>query len=219
MVADTPVNARDEILQRIRSSLADVPAEEQPEDVPVERRYRTIHWTRHETVVERFVEHVRDYRATVHLVPEEDVRRTIRTILRRRDVRCLAVSEDLPDAWLPHRIPMVHDEELSPQEIDEVDAVLTGCALGIAETGTIVLDGGPGQGRRILSLIPDYHLCVIRADQIVRLVSEGMARLHSAAQEGRPITFISGPSATSDIELNRVEGVHGPRTLEVIVIQ
>jgi L-lactate dehydrogenase complex protein LldG len=107
---------------------------------------------------------------------------------------------------------------LSNEALDAADGVLTSCAVAIAQTGTIVLDGGAGQGRRAITLIPDYHLCVVRESQIVELVPEAMAQLEPAARAGRPITFISGPSATSDIELHRIEGVHGPRTLDVIVV-
>jgi L-lactate dehydrogenase complex protein LldG len=116
-------------------------------------------------------------------------------------------------------VELLRDTGLTNAQLDESDGVLTGCALGIAQTGTIVLDSGPLQGRRVLTLLPDYHLCVVRADQIVDLVPEAITQLDQAVREQRrPITFISGPSATSDIELNRVEGVHGPRTLEVLVV-
>jgi L-lactate dehydrogenase complex protein LldG len=113
---------------------------------------------------------------------------------------------------------LVHDgPELVPADLDGLDAALTGCALGIAETGTIVLDGAPLSGRRALTLVPDHHVCVVRAEQVVASVPDAVAALAEAAGEGRPITFVSGPSATSDIELERVEGVHGPRKLDLIV--
>ncbi|MDR3635273.1 MAG: LUD domain-containing protein [Isosphaeraceae bacterium] len=129
------------------------------------------------------------------------------------------MPRDLPLARPPLGVALLPDDNLSYDQLDTSDGVLTGCALGIAQTGTIVLDAGPGQGRRALTLLPDYHLCLIRDDQIVGTVPEAVARLRAvAAGPGRPITWISGPSATSDIELNRVEGVHGPRTLEVLVV-
>ena len=120
-------------------------------------------------------------------------------------------------ALRPDGFELVEDEELAPRELDALDGALTTCAAGCAVTGTIALDGGPGQGRRALSLVPDLHVCVIRADAIVESVPELIAALEPSAREGRPIVLVSGPSATSDIELNRVEGVHGPRQLVVIV--
>jgi L-lactate dehydrogenase complex protein LldG len=137
-----------------------------------------------------------------------------------RNIHRLVVPADLPSAWIPANIELQRDDPpLSNEQLDNSDGVLTGCALGIALTGTIILDGGSAQGRRVLSLLPDYHLCVIKEEQIVELVPEAISRLDDVARrQQRPITFISGPSATSDIELNRVEGVHGPRTLEVLIV-
>jgi L-lactate dehydrogenase complex protein LldG len=130
--------------------------------------------------------------------------------------------DDVPEDWLPCTVELLRDTGSSPlayAQLDASDGVLTGCALGIAQTGTIVLDGGSAQGRRALSLLPDYHLCIVFEHQIVGLVPEAIARLGDTVRRtGRPITLVSGPSATSDIELNRVEGVHGPRTLEVLVV-
>ncbi len=131
----------------------------------------------------------------------------------------LIVPADLPEAWVPAGLAVLREPGLSNDSLENSDGVLTAAALGIAQTGTIVLNAGFAQGRRALTLLPDYHLCVIREDQVMGLVPEAVARLRSAAAEpSRPITFISGPSATSDIELNRVEGVHGPRTLEVLLV-
>ncbi|HEY0607568.1 MAG TPA: lactate utilization protein C [Herpetosiphonaceae bacterium] len=213
------MSARDEILQRVRNALRDVPQHEQPADIVVERAYRATDDAPHEQLIEQFVERVTEYKATVRRVASSALPAAIAESCAARGVRRLLVPRDLPAEWLPADVEPVLDHNLSYAEIDSSDGVLTGCALGIAQTGTIVLDGGPRQGRRVLTLLPDYHLCVVFEDQIVGLVPEAVARLDDAVREQhRALTWISGPSATSDIELNRVEGVHGPRTLEVIVV-
>ena len=136
----------------------------------------------------------------------------------QRGARRIAVPAQAP-SWTVEGVELVRDDPpLSPRQLDELDGVLSGCALAIAETGTIVLDGVGASGRRALTLVPDYHLCVVRSDDIVPSVPDGVAALAHVAAEGGPITFISGPSATVDIELVRVEGVHGPRTLDVFVV-
>ena len=215
----TGITAREALLQRIRSALRDVPADEQPQDVLVERSYQRSGTTLREEVVERFIERVAEYKVTVQRVEKASLPQAIATACTARGVHHLVVPEDLPEDWLPPSIEPLRDSNtLTFQQLDESDGVLTGCALGIAQTGTIVLDDGARQGRRAITLLPDYHLCVVYEDQIVDLVPEAITRLHEAVQQRRPITFISGPSATSDIELNRVEGVHGPRTLHVLVV-
>ncbi|MBD0281802.1 MAG: iron-sulfur cluster-binding protein [Thermoleophilaceae bacterium] len=206
-------NAREAILGAIRSALADRPPA--PE---VPRRYRRRSKRGRREIVATFAERVGEYRATVRLVSAGGVIDAISELCRERGARRLAVPGDLPDEWRPEGVDLIRDAPLSPQELDRLDGALTGCALGIAETGTIVLDGGPTQGRRAVTLVPDYHLCLVAADQVVDLVPEAVERLEPAVREGRPLTFVSGPSATSDIELNRVEGVHGPRTLHVVVV-
>lgn len=211
--------AREEILRRIRTSLTDVPAHEEPEHVPVERTYRQVDEAPHAELVERFAEEVADYKATVRRVAAEDLPGAIAESCRQRGARGLVVPADLPQAWLPDSITPVVDNSLTNEQLEETDGVITGCALGIAQTGTIVLDSGFAQGRRVISLVPDYHLCIVFEEQVVGLVPEAITRLGEALRESRrPITFISGPSATSDIELNRVEGVHGPRDLEVLIV-
>ncbi len=211
--------ARDQILRRIRAALADVPEDESPEAVPVPRLYHRIDPAPREELIERFMERVAEYKASVRRVGHADLPSAIATACAVRGVRRLVVPKDVPAAWLPEQVEILHDDALTNEQIETTGGVLTGCAVGIAQTGTIVLDGGPAQGRRALTLLPDYHLCVIRDDQVVGLVPEAVAALADAVRVGRrPLTWISGPSATSDIELNRVEGVHGPRTLEVLVV-
>jgi L-lactate dehydrogenase complex protein LldG len=216
------VSAKETILWRIRRATRDVPAGERPEDVAVERGYRSRDDAAREEVVERFAENVAEYKATVHRVGSDELPGAIERTLRERDVERLVVPPHLPGAWVPEGVRVLRDgarRRLEDEELDRSDGVLTGCALGIAQTGTIVLDAGGGQGRRALTLLPDYHLCVVREDQIVSLVPEAIRRLEdTVGDEGRAVTFISGPSATSDIELDRVEGVHGPRTLEVLIV-
>ena len=213
--------AREEILHRIRRATHDVPKDERPEDIPVERGYRKQDDASREEIVARFAERAAEYESTVHRVNEDDLPRAIAEACERRGIQRLVVPSGLPDAWIPDNVEALREDactRLSNEELDRSDGVLTGCALGISQTGTIVLDAGEGQGRRALTLLPDYHLCVVREDQVVGLVPEAFAKLEGTVKhEGRAITFISGPSATSDIELNRVEGVHGPRTLEVLI--
>jgi L-lactate dehydrogenase complex protein LldG len=214
-------SAKEEILRRIRRATRDVPEDERPEDVPVERGYRKEDEASREEVVERFAERVAEYEATVHRVREGDLPRVIAEVCQRRGVGRLVIPPGFPQEWVPDGVEVLRDAarpRLAKEELDGSDGVLTGCSLGIAQTGTIVLDAGEGQGRRALTLLPDYHLCVVREDRIVGLVPEAFAKLEDTVlNEGRAITFISGPSATSDIELDRVEGVHGPRTLEVLI--
>lgn len=193
------MTAREEILRRIRTALAD-----RPTPAPVTRDYRQA--GRAAADVARFAERVADYRACVHQ------HTTVDAVLAQRSIRRIVVPDGFPEQWLP-AVDIVR-EPVDVATLDTVSAVLTTCAIAIAETGTIVLDHGPGQGPRALSLVPDYHLAVVRPDQIVATVPDAVAALDAS----RPLTWISGPSATSDIELNRVEGVHGPRTLDVLVV-
>lgn len=215
-------SAKEEILWRVRRATHDVPKDERPEDVSIERGYRKQDDAPREEIVERFAERAAEYESTVHRVSEADLPRAVAEACERRGIKKLVIPPGLPQEWIPEGVKTLRDAarpRLTNEELDESDGVLTGCSLGISQTGTIVLDAGEGQGRRALTLLPDYHLCVVREDQVVGLVPEAFAKLEETVKgEGRAITFISGPSATSDIELIRVEGVHGPRTLEVLLV-
>ncbi|MDX6512650.1 MAG: L-lactate dehydrogenase complex protein LldG [Gaiellaceae bacterium] len=207
--------AREEILGRVRRALADVPDGERPEDVPVPRAYLE---REPEGTIERLVERVIDYGAAVHFVAADGIEAAVEEACRGLGVSRLALPPDLPAAWLPGGLEAVPDTSLDPEELDRIGAALTGCALAIAETGTIVLDGGARQGRRALTLVPDVHVCVVEEAQVVDGVPAALRRLAPGLRaDRRPVTFVSGPSATSDIELSRVEGVHGPRRFALIV--
>jgi L-lactate dehydrogenase complex protein LldG len=201
-------DARAEVLGRIRSALGGAPA---VPDVP--RDYHPAGFAAVD--VELFCERVADYRATVHRVSRDELGAALAEAAARLGLGRVGTTLDVELG----EVELVSDDPPLPLgELDGLDGVLTGCALGIAETGTLVLDGAGSSGRRALTLVPDVHLCVIAEDQVVASVPDAVRRLAAAAGEGRPITLVSGPSATSDIELDRVEGVHGPRTLEVFVV-
>jgi L-lactate dehydrogenase complex protein LldG len=226
----TGAGARDEVLARIRTALGGSPSASTPSASappgsappggqappadPVPRGYRTSGDLDTAQLLDLLAERLRDYGCTVWRTTPDQLMTAVGEALVQRGARRVVMPPGLELASLPAGVDIVGDDGLSPAALDAVDGVITGAAVAIAETGTIVLDGSPDQGRRALSLVPDYHLCIVRAEQVVGLVPEALARL----APGRPLTWISGPSATSDIELDRVQGVHGPRTLEVILV-
>jgi L-lactate dehydrogenase complex protein LldG len=212
-------DGRAEILGRIRAALADVPASERPTDVPVVRAYQRVDDRPPGELVTLFAQRVGDYRAVVRRVAAASLSEAITQACREQQLRRVAVAPGVPEPWLPADAELVRDDGLGAAELDDIDGALTGCAAAIAETGTIVLDGGALSGRRAMTLVPDHHICVVHADQIHGQIAEGLTAVAAAVTEQHaPITLVSGPSATSDIELNRVEGVHGPRTLDVLVV-
>jgi L-lactate dehydrogenase complex protein LldG len=200
--------AREDILGRVRAALADVPAGEAPAPAPYAAPAAAG------DPVALFAARVADYRATV-VDAGDDVAGAVAAALAEHGARRVGVPAGLPGGWGGGDAELVPDDGLSARALDALDGALTGCAIAIAETGTFVLDAGDGSsGRRALTLVPDLHVCVVRRDQVVATVPEAIAAL-----DGRrgPFTFVSGPSATSDIELDRVEGVHGPRRLVVVL--
>lgn len=208
------MTARTEILRRVREALHDNAPRTECSWSDDNLGQVALSSTEREAL---FIARVEEYGAEVSRVGVDQLARAVAAGLR--DVSSVVIPVDLEAGWLAEAGDMAVAVDspfsLSTQALDATGAALTGCAMAIAETGTIVLDGGVGQGRRILTLLPDLHVCVVPASLIVTTVPEALRRLDSR----RPLTFISGPSATSDIELSRVEGVHGPRVLRVIVLQ
>jgi L-lactate dehydrogenase complex protein LldG len=207
------MSAREEVLARIRA--ANAAARPTPGEVPRGYHRAGDHPSGAPELVELLRDRLVDYRATVLDATPDDVPTVVAAALADHPGPVL-VPTGLPDGWCPEGVPdPVDNGGFSPAELDRFAAVVTGCAAACAVTGTIALDGSPDQGRRALTLVPDVHVCVVRADQVVQTVPE----LIGALTPDRPLTFISGPSATSDIELERVEGVHGPRTLIVVLVR
>ncbi|MFE1585525.1 lactate utilization protein C [Streptomyces sp. NPDC059402] len=212
------MSSRERILGRVRRALADVPDDARPYEETVVRDYLREHGQRSVArTVDLLAENLADYRAIVHRCADGRLPELLARLLSAHGSRSVVVPPGLPGTWLGAAdAALVEDRAASTAaELDEVDSVVTGCAVAVAETGTLVLDGSPDQGRRRITLVPDHHICVVRVpDQVVSSVPEALERLDPK----RPLTWISGPSATSDIELDRVEGVHGPRTLEVVLL-
>lgn len=217
---------RDEVLARIRraNSAAGAGDGGRAPSAQAEAGYRTAGDRDQAELLDLLADRLVDYRATVRRTTAALLAGEVAAALALRDARRVVVPAGLDvfgPGGPPDGLEVITDDGLHARPdievLDGCDGAITGAAVAIAETGTIVLDAGPDQGRRAITLVPDYHLCVVRADQVVELVPEGVERLAGAS--GRPLTWISGPSATSDIELNRVEGVHGPRTLEVILVE
>lgn len=210
------MTARGEILSRIRTALAPSKGRVEP---PIPRDYLRNSPLHGDELVKLFAERVGDYRAEVHIISADALQDAVAAICDKAHGQSIVTPDDLPHAWIPDHIGAARESKLDNDAISKINIALTACACAIAQTGTLVLDGGMFQGRRKATLLPDHHICVVWRDQIVGIVPEAVSRLGVAAtQDKRPITFISGPSATSDIELNRVEGVHGPRNLYVLIV-
>lgn len=200
------MSAREEVLARVRAAIG-------PHGWGVANEIPRAYLTHTDDSVETFIERLHHYEALTRRVGEGELDATVRAVLVERGVRRVVAPDGVPEAWLAGVEPLRDMPPLDAHALDGSDGVISTCAVAIAQTGTIVLDGSAGMGRRILSLVPDYHLCIVRAEQIVGSVPEAIAMLDPT----RPLTFISGPSATVDIEMVRVRGVHGPRRLEVVI--
>ncbi|HTU73381.1 MAG TPA: LUD domain-containing protein [Trebonia sp.] len=212
-------SAREDVLARIRAASGGCGATAADEAyAAIHRGYlRSHHDPGGTDLVALFAERAADYRAVVRRVQEDEIAAAVGDVIAALPRRAVLAPGGVPDEWLAGLTAgtdvLRDDPPLSHAQLDQVPAVLTGCAVAIAETGTVVLDHGAGQGRRALTLLPDFHLAVVRAGQVAADLPDALERLRPS----RPLTFISGPSATSDIELIRVEGVHGPRQLHILV--
>jgi L-lactate dehydrogenase complex protein LldG len=212
-------SARDEVLRRIRAAKGGTASAEAAQSGwnAMERRYRREARRSREAMLELLEDRLRDYDARVVRVSQAEVAATAARMMEERKVRRMVAPAGLLPEWMPEGIEFVFDEGLTAAELDAMDGVMTGATLAIAETGTVVLQSVAGQGRRAVTLVPDYHLCVVQVEDVVETVPEAVARLQATA--GLATTFVSGPSATADIEMTRIKGVHGPRFLDVVLVK
>jgi len=202
--------AKTQILDRVRRAVGNPSP-----DVPITRQYTQAGTLDESARLALFSSRLEDYNAGVYRCTESELPATIAQILAARGKRRLVIPPALPAAWLPAGLEFVRDAAFTHDEIDAFEGAITACTAAIAMTGSIILRHSDREGRRALTLIPDYHLCIVRADQVVETVPEGIRALRDFRT--RPITTIAGPSATADIEMTRIKGVHGPRTLDVII--
>ncbi len=215
---DAELTSKSQILRRIRAANAASSTEQasRADWQSLPRTYKRAGSLQPEALLHLFEDRLRDYDATVTRTDDQGVRSAIANLLSNRHKQHIVFPSGTPSEWLPDGFSFVVDAGLTPTQLDAFEAVLTGSTLAIAETGTVVLQTLPGQGRRAISLVPDYHLCLVRAEDVVETVPQAFQRLQSTAAIAT--TFISGPSATADIEMTRIKGVHGPRILDVLLI-
>jgi len=214
----TANQTKDLVLARIRQALvAESSGSPAAEHAAIARTYQQTGTLAPEARLQMFKERLHEYDAHVVETGEADLAATIASILKLRGQKTIAVADGFPTAALPEGFTFLNESSLTTDQLQTADGILTNCFAGIAFTGSIVLRHGPGEGARKFTLLPDRHLCVVREDQVVETVPEAIARL--APYTTSPITFISGPSATADIEMTRIRGVHGPRFLDVVLVR
>jgi L-lactate dehydrogenase complex protein LldG len=211
-------NHRAAILDSIRRSLG---ASETPESIALEyaaisRTYNRASGLDGRAAMELFKDRLLEYDAGVYHAETRSISGIVAEILKARGKTAMAIPAGLPADWLPQGFVFEDATEMDARELDKTEGILTGCTVAIAETGSIVLQNAAAQGPRILTLVPDYHLCVVLASQIVVTAPEAFDRIETTS--ALPTTFISGPSATADIEMTRIKGVHGPRFLDVLLV-
>lgn len=215
MVGHTQMKtAREEILERVRNAAGIAPVPRAPDYAGIERAYHQQGRLDAEARLALFTERLIDYDAVVYRCTPAAVPATIAQAMTARGKRSLVIPRDLGAEWLPPDMDFIRDEELPHDDLDRREGSLTGCTAAIAATGSILLGHADNEGRRAVTLIPDYHLCVVFAEQVVETVPEGIRRMSGCST----VTTISGPSATADIEMTRIKGVHGPRSFDVILV-
>ena len=209
------LDARQEILDRIRKTAA--AGDRAAEYAAIPREYRREGAMSAEARIELFSARLFDYGANVYRCTPAQIADAVAQALNQRRRTSVVAAHGVPASWLPEGFEFLEDNELAYAALDQSNGVLTGCEAAVAFTGTIILRHGPGQPRRAVTLVPDYHLCVVRSEQVVETLPEAIRRVEQF--RGLPLTTISGPSATSDIEMTRVKGVHGPRILDVVLVR